>query len=297
MPNRPTSRISPRVAAAGAARPAGRPLPRSSAEAVRRLVAGNRTFVRMAEAGARGEATTMQLDPGELGIGAEPGVAPPQRPFAAILGCADARVPVEMVFQQRSNDVFVVRVAGNGIGLGGLGSFRYASAHFGESLRLVVVLGHSHCGAVTEAVDGFLTPRNYLPLASDYPLRSLVDGILVAVRAASIALERVHGARVVERPGHRAALIEASVVINSAFAAFSLERELGTRRCRVVFGHYDLGSGRLCLPSSDGSSGAATALVAAPRDQDAFRRLGEQVAASAQIEALLRGPAKKAARR
>jgi carbonic anhydrase len=97
----------------------------------------------------------------------------------------------------------VVRVAGNGIGIGGLGSFRYAAAHFADSLRLVVVLGHSQCGAVSAAVDAFIKPRS-LPLASDYPLRSLVDGSW-SRRAASVGLERAHGSRVSARPGYRAA--------------------------------------------------------------------------------------------
>ena len=180
-----------------------------------------------------------------------------------------------MVFQQRSNDVFVVRVAGNGIGLGGLGSFRYAAAHFADSLRLVVVLGHSQCGAVSAAVDAFLRPREYLPLASNLPLRSIVDGLLVSVRAASMALERTWGPAVVAWPGYRGALVEVSVVMNAALSAFSLEKELATRRCRVVFGRYDIGTGRLGLPAA-GPNAARS--CAAPRDDETFRRLAARVA-------------------
>jgi carbonic anhydrase len=272
---------------AGAAKAA----PRTPVEALRRLVIGNEVFAGIAEKAARGEGVVVELEPDELGLASTRGVAPTQRPFAAVLGCADARVPVEMVFQQRSNDLFVVRVAGNGIGLGGLGSFRYAAAHFADSLRLVVVLGHSQCGAVTAAVDAFLLPRSYLSLAGDYPLRSLVDGILVAVRAASLALERAHGRRVTARPGYRAALVESSVILNAAFAAFSLERELRTRRCRVVFGRYDLASARLGLPLGAGAAARAGAgLVAPPQDGEGFRRLAEELAASPQLRALLAGP-------
>ncbi len=257
-------------------------MPRTPADAVRRLLAGNAAFVRLSESAARGESAVIRLDPNEVGF-VTPGVAPKQTPFAAVLGCADARVPVEIVFQQRSNDLFVVRVAGNGIGLAGLGSFRYAVSNFAPSLRLLVVLGHSQCGAVTAAVDAFLRPRSYLPLAGHYPLRTLVDGILVAVRAAELALHEVHGADVVKCPGHPAALIEVSVVINAAFTAFSLEHELGSRRCRVVFGRYDLATGRLRLPLD----GHAEALLAAPRDDAGFRRLAEGVARSAEIVRLL----------
>jgi len=263
-----------------------RPTPRTPAEAIRRLLAGNAAFVRMAESAARGESAVVRLDPGEVDFANGTGVAPRQRPFAAVLGCSDARVPVEIVFQQRSNDLFVVRVAGNGTGLGGLGSFRYAATQFEESLRLMVVLGHSHCGAVTAAVDAFLRPRSYLPLASHYPLRSIVDGLLVAVRAGDIALTNVHGPGVAKRPGHRQALIEVSVVINSALSAFSLEQELQNRQVGVVYGRYDLRTGRLNLPLSE--DGNQAALAPAPRDEAGFLRLGERLASSPEVTALLR---------
>ena len=68
--------------------------------------------------------------PGRRRHGSEPGVAPVQRPFAAVLGCSDARVPIETIFEQKSNDLFVVRVAGNGVGSGCLGSLRYAVDNF-----------------------------------------------------------------------------------------------------------------------------------------------------------------------
>jgi len=260
-------------------------LPRTPTEAVRRLVSGNRAFALMAEKGARGETHVMEVDPQELGFGLEPGRAPAQRPFAAVLGCSDARVPLEIVFQQRSNDVFVVRVAGNGIGLGGLGSFRYAAANFAPSLRLVVVLGHSHCGAVTAAVDAFLRPRNYLQLAGNMPLRSIVDSILVSVRAASLALERAHGPAVVRRKGYRDALVETSVVVNAAWAAYSLAHELEASPLGVVYGRYDIATGRLGVPQRGRADGEA--LVAAPRDDADFRRLGERVVRSAEIRARL----------
>jgi carbonic anhydrase len=259
--------------------------PRNSAEAVRRLVAGNRAFAAMAAKGARGEATLIQVDPHDFGFGVEPGRAPAQRPFAAVLGCSDARVPLEIVFRQRSNDVFVVRVAGNGISLGGLGSFLYAAANFASSLRLVVVLGHSHCGAVSAAVDAFLLPRNYLQLAGNLPLRSIVDSILVAVRSASLALERAFGPAVAERPGYRAALVETSVVVNAAWAAYSLAHELAGSPVGVVYGRYDIANGRLGVPLRGRADGAP--LLAAPRDDADFRRLGERVVRSAEIRDLL----------
>jgi carbonic anhydrase len=254
------------------ARPLHRAVPRTHAEALRKLVRGNRAFAGLLD--SRRRARIIPLDPSDVGHGVEPGVAPAQRPFAAVLGCSDARVPIEMVFQQRSNDLFVVRVAGNGLGSGCLGSLRYAAGHFSESLRLVLVLGHSQCGAVTAAVDAFLKPKSYLPLAANYPLRAIVDSILVAVRSASIALADAHTPRVTGRPGYRAALVEASAILNAALAAYALKEELESRSRRVVFGSYDLAS-RLVKP------------IAPPRNDQEFRRLATGVAESPSIRGLL----------
>jgi len=75
-----------------------------------------------------------------------------QHPFAAVLSCADSRVPVEILFDQGIGDVFVMRNAGNVVDDVVLGSIEYAVEHLG--VRLVVVLGHSACGAVTAALQG-----------------------------------------------------------------------------------------------------------------------------------------------
>ena len=75
-----------------------------------------------------------------------------QAPLAAILGCSDSRVPIEMVFDQGFGDLFVVRVAGNILGEEETGSLEYAVEHLG--VPLVVVLGHTHCGAVSAAIKG-----------------------------------------------------------------------------------------------------------------------------------------------
>jgi carbonic anhydrase len=72
--------------------------------------------------------------------------APEQYPFAALLGCSDARVPVELIFSEGPNDLFAIRVAGNGLGAEVLGSLKYAVGRLGRSLKPIVVLGHSSCG-------------------------------------------------------------------------------------------------------------------------------------------------------
>ena len=118
---------------------------------------------------------------------------PPEHvPFAAVVGCSDARVPLELVLGQQANDVFVVRVAGNVLGRECLGSLEYAVDHL-EGLRLLVVLGHTNCGAVRAAVDAYLDPPAYLVGAADPPLRAIIDGLMAPVRAAAQALESVGG--------------------------------------------------------------------------------------------------------
>ena len=266
----------------------GRPRqPRTPGQARERLLRGNRDFAGLLDSPTHRR--IIPLDPSAAGYGTASGVAPAQQPFAAVLGCSDARAPVEMIFEQRSNDLFVVRVAGNGVGTASLGSLRYAAEHFG-SLRLVVVLGHSHCGAVTAAVDAFLRPKTYLPLATNYPLRSIVDAILVAVRSASLALEAAHGRGVAGEPGYRAALIETAVALNACLSAFALKRDLEGRRLRVLFGSYDLASRSVGLPlASDGRRARPqVGLFAPPEDDRGLRELAARVAGSASVASLLR---------
>jgi carbonic anhydrase len=79
-----------------------------------------------------------------------------QEPFAAILGCSDSRVPVEIVFDQGLGDLFVIRVAGNIVAPSQVGSVEFAAEQFGT--RLVVVLGHSSCGAIKATLDQLQRP-------------------------------------------------------------------------------------------------------------------------------------------
>lgn len=80
-----------------------------------------------------------------------------QEPFAAILGCSDSRVPVEIVFDQGLGDLFVIRVAGNIVAPSQIGSVEFAAEQFGT--RLVVVLGHSHCGAIEATLEQLQRPK------------------------------------------------------------------------------------------------------------------------------------------
>ncbi len=98
-----------------------------------------------------------------------------QNPFAIILGCSDARVPVEMIFDQGCGELFVIRVAGNVVAPSQIGSVEFAVEAF--QTRLVVVLGHSRCGAVSACVNTIIDPdHNYSP-----NLQSIVDRIRPSV--------------------------------------------------------------------------------------------------------------------
>lgn len=133
-------------------------------EALTRLQAGNQRFV----AGVRDVQTLMsQLRRGELVAG--------QTPFAIILGCSDSRVPAELVFDQGVGDLFVIRVAGNIVAPSQIGSIEFAADRFGT--RLVVVLGHSLCGAVQATLEELERPTEM----RSPNLRSIVDRIRPAV--------------------------------------------------------------------------------------------------------------------
>lgn len=80
-----------------------------------------------------------------------------QQPFAAVLGCSDSRVPVEIVFDQGLGDLFVIRVAGNIVAPSQVGSVEFAAEQFGT--RLVVVLGHSDCGAIAATLEQLQRPK------------------------------------------------------------------------------------------------------------------------------------------
>jgi len=79
----------------------------------------------------------------------------PQRPFAIVLGCSDSRTPVEILFDEGFGDLFVVRIAGNIVAPSVVGSIEFAASQFGS--RLVVVMGHTGCGAVTATVKALQT--------------------------------------------------------------------------------------------------------------------------------------------
>ena len=136
----------------------------SALEALKLLQDGNRRFV----AGLGGIAlATNQARRSQLLLG--------QQPFAVLLGCADSRVPAELVFDQGLGELFVIRVAGNIVAPSQIGSVEFAVERF--STRLVVVLGHSNCGAISATLDELKLPAK----GRSPNLRAVVDRIRPSV--------------------------------------------------------------------------------------------------------------------
>jgi carbonic anhydrase len=270
--------------------PSERRNPEDASEACRRLEEGNRLFASLTTDSVDG-CRIVPIDLEDMGIVAQ-GEILKQQPFAVVLGCADARVPVEVIFDRTCNELFVVRVAGNILGQEQLGSIDYAVEHLGSNLKAIVVLGHSQCGAVTAAVDSFLKPVEYLGLASSHQIRSIVNAIFPAVRGAALSLSRIWGEEVSELPGFRAALIECSVVFNAVFMASILGKTFDEPEVdrRVVFGVYDLGTRRVHVPLSPGrGKEPIIGLHEALSTREELRELAVQVAGSGHIRKILDG--------
>ena len=137
----------------------------SAREALERLREGNRRFL----SGDRSADLASQTRRNKLVSG--------QEPFATILGCSDSRVPAEIVFDQGLGDLFVIRVAGNIVAPSQVGSVEFAAARFGT--RLVVVLGHSKCGAVLATLEDIQQATEN----RSRNLRSIVDRVRPSVEA------------------------------------------------------------------------------------------------------------------
>jgi carbonic anhydrase len=165
-----------------------------------------------------------------------------------------------------------------------LGSLKYAVENLAGSLKLIVVLGHSGCGALTTAVDVFLNPGDYLPLATKHSLRNILDRLLLVVQTSARKLLAAFGPDVVLRPGYRKALIEASIVTNAALAAYSIQQEFGVSAAtemRTVYGVYLLDSREVWVPRLGNMEGIG--LAAAPQDLDGFVDLGKAIVQSRRI--------------
>ncbi len=137
-----------------------------AAEALERLRAGNLRFVSERSRSGDGVTGTRRSE-----------VAAGQQPFAIILGCSDSRVPAEIVFDQGLGDLFVIRVAGNIVAPSQVGSVEFAAARY--ETRLVLVLGHSQCGAILATLEELQRPTEN----QSRNLRAIVDRVRPSVES------------------------------------------------------------------------------------------------------------------
>ncbi|HSW12901.1 MAG TPA: carbonic anhydrase [Solimonas sp.] len=189
--------------------------------ALQRLQDGNRRFVTNL-----GRERSLQA----LGLTQE------QLPFAIVLGCSDARVPAEIVFDQGLGELFVIRVAGNVVAPSQVGSVEFAASRFGT--RLVVVLGHSQCGAVLATIEELQQPTEQQSLN----LRSIVDRVRPSVEPLLHTELRHDPQRLV----HEAVRANVSAAVNHLrHGSAILENLIRDGGLRVVGAEYSLETGRV----------------------------------------------------
>lgn len=186
------------------------------AEALQRLREGNLRFI-----SGDGSATRRW----------HAGLVEGQRPFAVVLGCADSRAPAEYVFDQGLGDLFVIRVAGNIVAPSLVGSVEFAASQFGT--RLVVVMGHTRCGAVSATVHAL---EHGAPESNN--LRSITDRI------------SPHIGHLFHGPGDHDARLEEAVRVNAIASARELRHSseiitslVDVGRVQVVAAVFDLSTG------------------------------------------------------
>jgi len=187
--------------------------------ALKKLLDGNRSYVsnQMTIKESVGAATRQALALG-------------QRPYAVILSCSDSRVPPEIIFDKGLGEIFVVRVAGNIPDPIVIGSIEYAVEHLGSSL--IMVLGHSRCGAVDAAVE-----------ATGHEHRNIGAIIKTIAPAVRLAKKETKG-------GNKSELVEAAIDFNIKLAAQSLVKQssvlrslVNSGKVKIVAAKYDLDDG------------------------------------------------------
>lgn len=185
-------------------------------EALERLLAGNQRYV-----------NDKEQHPDES-LARRRELAAGQKPFAVVLGCADSRVPPELLFDQGLGDLFVIRVAGNIVDDAILGTIEYAVEHLGT--KLIIVLGHEKCGAISAAVEGGVPPGH---------LKALVAAIQPSLEAtANQPGDRIHNC-VIANARRVAQQIRESQPI--------LKMEVERKGVKVVAADYALDTGKVTL--------------------------------------------------
>lgn len=202
-------------------------LPATADQAIERLLEGNAKYIKgefdkLSSASQPSDRTT---------------VAAGQKPYAIIVTCSDSRVPPEILFNQGLGEIFVIRVAGNVVAPHEMGSIEYAVEHIGTP-KVIMVLGHERCGAVTAAVGAHGT-------TVEGNIGSLIDSIAPAVNTAMAENPTLTGAALVEAAcdvnvENVEREIEESPVIFEAVEAGKVE---------IVGAKYDLDNGKVTLLS------------------------------------------------
>lgn len=210
----------------------------SALEALERLQEGNRRFV----SDSRDESSdSIHRRRSELATG--------QNPLAIILGCSDSRVPAEIIFDQGLGDLFVIRVAGNIVAASQVGSIEFAAERFGT--RLVVVLGHSSCGAVSATIEELERPSE----SRSPNLRSIVDRIRPSVETL-MEVESLKQSEELIRHAVRANIRSSANHLRNGSQV--LEQLIQRGDLLVVGAEYSLETGIVeffdGVPKSDGSS-------------------------------------------
>jgi len=191
-------------------------------QALRRLKQGNGRFV----AGRQNHGLTDEARRNQLVYG--------QEPFAIILGCSDSRVPAEIVFDQGLGDLFVIRVAGNVVAPSQVGSVEFAADRFGT--RLVVVLGHSTCGAIVTTLEQLQRPTG----GQSPNLRSIVERVRPSVEPL-LATDLVRDQNALVRHAVRANIMASTNQLRHGSQI--LEQLIQSDGLRVVGAEYSLETG------------------------------------------------------
>ena len=190
------------------------PNPVSSNEAIRRLLDGNQRFIDQKRKYPDQSLERLRL------------VAKAQYPFAAILGCADSRVPAEIVFDQGLGDLFVVRVAGNVVSDTVIGSLEYSTAVLGS--QLIVILGHKRCGAVAEAIKNEPLPGR---------IGLIIEGIKPSVERVKLRIGDNMQNAVIANIEYQAEKLQESSTI--------LAKLLDEGKLKIVSACYDVDTGKV----------------------------------------------------
>jgi carbonic anhydrase len=162
-----------------------------------------------------------------------------QEPLAIVLGCSDSRVPAEIVFDQGLGDLFVIRVAGNIVAPSGIGSVEFAAERFGT--RLVLVLGHSRCGAVQATLESILDPHAEPPSENLYSIVRRVRPAVESLVATDLRKDRMALLQEAVRANVRASVAQ----LRSGSSL--LERLIEREGFAVAGGEYKLETGEVEL--------------------------------------------------